>query len=96
LVNEQDLPGLPQELQEICDDICQSVLTIDSHRCLGLPNHGLRGQLKHHRAIELSWNGIDYRLVYRVYEKPAPKRVGILSFAEHDPAYERAIARKSP
>ena len=32
--------------------------------------------------------------VYRIYEKPAPKRVFILSFAEHDLAYEKAKDRK--
>jgi hypothetical protein len=35
-----------------------------------------------------------YRLVYRIYEKPAPRRVVILSFGEHDPAYENAKRRK--
>ncbi len=35
-----------------------------------------------------------YCLVYRIYDSPAPKRVVVLSFAEHDPAYESAIARK--
>jgi hypothetical protein len=38
--------------------------------------------------------GSSYRLVYRIFDKPAPKRVEVLSFAEHDPAYERAKARK--
>ncbi|MDJ0689275.1 MAG: hypothetical protein QNJ41_12270 [Xenococcaceae cyanobacterium MO_188.B32] len=44
--------------------------------------------------MEIDWNRISYRLVYRIYKKPAPKRVFILSFAEHDPAYEKAKNRK--
>jgi len=38
-------------------------------------------------------NGVAYRLVYRIYEKPSPRRVLVISFAEHDPAYEKAVAR---
>jgi hypothetical protein len=29
----------------------------------------------------------------RIYEKPSPRRVLVISFAEHDPAYEKAVAR---
>jgi len=32
-------------------------------------------------------------MVDRVYEKPSPRRVLVISFAEHDPAYEKAINR---
>ncbi|MGB3201651.1 MAG: hypothetical protein WBA99_12155 [Nodosilinea sp.] len=60
-----------------------------------MSSHALKGQLSHYRAIEIDWNGVAYRLVYRIYDSPAPRRVVVLSFAEHDPAYERAIARKS-
>jgi mRNA interferase RelE/StbE len=94
LVEEQDLRELPSALQSIFADIRQSVLIADPHRCLGLPNHSLRGELTNYRALEIDWQGIAYRLVYRIYETPAPKRVVILSFAEHDPAYARAIERK--
>lgn len=94
LVVEQDLPVLNSEVQEIFDDVCQSVLVSDPYRCFGLASHDLRGNLANHRAISLDWNGVAYRLVYRVYESPSPKRVLILSFAEHDPAYQRAAERK--
>jgi mRNA interferase RelE/StbE len=94
LVEEQDLGELTPELLEIFADIRQSVLVADPYGCLGLPNHSLRGELVNHRALEIDWNGVAYRLVYRIYETPAPRRVVILSFAEHDPAYDRALERK--
>jgi hypothetical protein len=52
------------------------------------------GKLKGCRAIDIDWNGVSYRLVYQIHEKSSPKRVLILSFAEHDPAYEKANQRK--
>jgi hypothetical protein len=54
----------------------------------------LMGKLKGCRAIDIDWNGVSYRLVYQIHEKSSPKRVLILSFAEHDPAYEKANQRK--
>ncbi len=78
----------------IFEDIRQSVLVLDPYTCLGLSNHKLRGTLRNHRALEVDWEGVAYRLVYRIYETPAPKRVVILSFAAHDPADQRAIARQ--
>ena len=59
-----------------------------------LDNHTLKGDLRGYCALEIDENGVSYRLVYRIYEKPAPKRVFILSFAEHDLAYEKAKDRK--
>lgn len=94
LVKKQDLLELTTELRQDFEDICNSILTQDPYDCFGLDNHALKGNLKHHRAIEIQYNEVNYRLVYRIYEKPAPKRVEILSFAEHDPAYQRAKARK--
>ncbi|MBW4483415.1 MAG: hypothetical protein KME14_12810 [Tildeniella torsiva UHER 1998/13D] len=94
LVEAEDLPELTSELKEIFSDLRESVLILDPYRCLGLPNHTLKGQLSNYRAIAIDWNGVAYRLVYRIYEATAPRRVLVLSFAEHDPAYERAIARK--
>jgi hypothetical protein len=54
----------------------------------------LVGKLKGCRALEIDCNGLAYRLIYRIFEKPTPKRVLILSFAEHDDAYEQAKQRK--
>jgi len=89
----QDVPELPAELRH---DLLryQQILTLDPVNARGIPNHALKGPLKHYRALEIEWNRVAYRLVYRIYESPAPRRVEILSFAEHDPAYDRAIARK--
>ena len=92
-VIQQDIPELSQELQ---DDFVryQQVLSIDPHETRGIPSHGLTGKLARYRSIEIDWLGVAYRLVYRIYESPSPKRVLILSFAEHDDAYERAQDRK--
>jgi hypothetical protein len=88
-----DLPNLSQELQEIFKDLCDAIFVVDPYNCSGFPNHWLRGKLRGYRALEIDWNGVAYRLVYRIYEKPSPRRILIVSFAEHDPAYEKAIAR---
>ncbi|WP_051030528.1 hypothetical protein [Halothece sp. PCC 7418] len=69
------------------------LLKTDPYNCSGFPNHALKGKLRGYRALEIDWEGVAYRLVYRVYEKPSPRRVLVISFAEHDPAYEKAIAR---
>jgi hypothetical protein len=68
-------------------------LKADPYRCGGFPNHALKGKLRGYRALEIDWNQVFYRLVYRIYEKPPPRRVLVISFAEHDPAYEKAVAR---
>jgi hypothetical protein len=89
----EDLPLLPDELRE--DFIqYQRVLKLDPYKTRGIPSHDLRGDLKNHRAIEIDCNGFSYRLVYRVYESPSPKRVQIISFDEHDLAYEKGKSRK--
>ncbi len=92
-VRQQDLPTLPPGLQQ--DFVrYQQVLALDPYKTRKVPSHSLRGELLNYRALEIDWQAIAYRLVYRIYETPAPKRVVILSFAEHDPAYTRAMERK--
>ncbi|MBL1208394.1 hypothetical protein [Geminocystis sp. GBBB08] len=93
LVTQDDLPDLPLELRK---DLIkyQQVLSLDPHHTKGIFSHNLIGELKGYRALEIEWNNVGYRLVYRIYEKPAPKRVVIISFAEHDPAYQKAKQRK--
>lgn len=93
-VIKEDLPQLPKELRQDFDDFCNSIFVEDPDDCFGLNNHNLKGELKGYRALEIDWNNVSYRLVYRIYKKPSPKRVMIISFAEHDPAYEKAKARK--
>jgi hypothetical protein len=44
--------------------------------------------------LEIDFEGTSYRLVYRVYNSSSPRYINIISFGEHDLAYERAIARK--
>ncbi|MEB3173775.1 MAG: hypothetical protein VKN60_01080 [Cyanobacteriota bacterium] len=92
-LNREDLGELPIQLQ---DNLTQyeKVLALDPIQTKGIPNHSLAGQLRGYRALEIDWGQISYRLVYRIYEKPAPRRVLILSFAEHDAAYEKATQRK--
>ncbi len=93
LVTTEDLPNLPIELQQDFRDICGSILTQDPYKCRGLPNHPLKGRLKDYYSLEIDYLGIAYRLVYRIYEKPSPKRVVIFSFDEHDSAYDKAKIR---
>ena len=94
LVREQDLPQLPETLKKDFEDFCNSIFSEDPYNCFGLDNHILKGDLRGYRALEIDENGVSYRLVYRIYKKPTPKRVFILSFAEHDLAYEKAKERK--
>ena len=92
-VQQQDLPALPTDLRSDFDRY-QQVLALDPYKTRRIPSHSLQGDLANYRALEIDWNGVAYRLVYRIYETPAPRRVVILSFAEHDPAYDRALERK--
>jgi mRNA interferase RelE/StbE len=90
---QDDIPQLPSQLQDNWQKY-QKILALDPHQTLGISSHNLTGKLKGCRALEIDWNGVSYRLVYRIYENPTPKRVVILSFAEHDPAYQKAQSRK--
>ncbi|MFB2981506.1 type II toxin-antitoxin system RelE/ParE family toxin [Microseira sp. BLCC-F43] len=92
-VDSEDLPALPTELQEDFEQIYKPILMVDPFRCGGFPNHALKGRLKDYRTLEIDWDGVSYRLVYRIYESSAPKRVFVVSFAEHDPAYDKAKER---
>ena len=91
----EDIPALPEQLQTDFNKVFQPILQTEPHGCEGFPWHILKGDLSGYRALEVEWEGNPnaYRLVYRIYEKPAPRRVLIISFAEHDPAYEKAKTR---
>lgn len=93
LVISEDLPELPPELITAFSDEYRSILSADPYNCEGFPNHDLKGRLKDFRTLEIDFEGISYRLVYRVYESPVPKRVYVVSFAEHNPAYDKAKER---
>lgn len=89
----EDLPSLPSELKQ--DFVrYQEILSLDPYQTKGIPSHNLMGDLRGYRSLEIDHNQVSYRLVYRIYEKPSPKRVMILSSAEHDLAYEKAKERK--
>lgn len=94
-VNQEDIPGLPESLQTDFYEVFIPILKFDPYNCQGFPCHLLQGRLKDYRALEIEWLGDvnAYRLVYRIYEKPAPKRVVIISFDQHDPAYDKAKVR---
>ena len=92
-IESEDLLSLPIELQEDFRELYKPILMADPYRCGGFSNHALSGRLKDYRTLEIDWEGISYRLVYRVYEAPTPKRVFVVSFDEHDSAYEKAKQR---
>lgn len=94
LLDREDLIHLPPELEKDLSKY-EQILSLNPWETRGIPSHGLLGKLRGYRALEIDWNHVSYRLVYRIYEKPAPKRVCIISFAEHDAAYTKAIARQS-
>jgi len=49
---QQDLPiALKQDFEAICN----TALTQDPYGCFGLPNHQLKGDLAHCRAIEIDY-----------------------------------------
>ena len=93
LVTLADLSNLPSQLKQDLPQY-QKVLSLNPYETKGIPNHSLMGDLRGYRALEIDWNGISYRLVYKKKKKPTPKRVFILSFAEHDLAYDLAKERK--
>ena len=92
-IQSEDLVLLPEELQKKFIQY-QKVLKVDPYRTKGMPSHDLRGNLKNYRALEIDFEGTSYRLVYRVYDSSSPRHINIISFGEHDLAYERAIERK--
>ena len=94
LVYREDLGELPEELAAEFP-FYQQVLSRNPRKPPQVPSHDLKGPLADYRALDIQWEGNPnaYRIVYRIYEKPAPKRVVIISFGEHDPAYNRAKER---
>ncbi len=93
LVISEDLPALPPELRTTFLNEYRPILSADPYGCSGLPHHDLTGRLIDYRTLDIDWEGVSYRLVYRVYETPSPRRVYVVSFDEHDPAYEKAKER---
>ncbi|MEB3336047.1 MAG: hypothetical protein VKJ46_01200, partial [Leptolyngbyaceae bacterium] len=93
LIYVEDLPELSTQLERIFHVISEEILPKYPFGCEEFPSHILHGLLSGWNAVGFTYDDIAYRLVYRVYDSPPPKRVFIISFAEHDPAYERATSR---
>jgi mRNA-degrading endonuclease RelE of RelBE toxin-antitoxin system len=93
LVISQDLKILPSVLGEDFEDFFKPILEVDPYDCCGeVRCHWLtREPLVGFKAMEIKWNGIHYRLVYRIVEHC--KRVDIFSFDHHAPAYHKAEDR---
>ena len=95
LVFSEDLPTLPKELQSDFERLFKPILQISPNNGGILSCHKLKGRLKGYHSLEINYNNQGYRLVYRIYDKPIPKRVKVISFDVHDPAYEKAQQRVS-
>ena len=96
-VINNDLPILPKALQLDFEESFKPILRSAPHNCGGiLPFHLLKGKLKGYQAMEVAFEGDKnlYRLVYRIHHKPSPSHVYIVSFAQHDLAYEYAKIRR--
>ncbi len=93
LVFSEDLPNLPTVLQADFESLFKPILQSSPETGGILSCHKLKGDLRGYHALEIPYDEAEYRLVYRIYEKPAPKRVRVISFDIHDPAYEKAKQR---
>ena len=93
LVLSEYLPNLLTILQSDFEGLFKPVLQSSPETGGVLSCHKLKGDLRGYHALEIIYDEEEYRLVYRIYEKPAPKRVRVISFDIHDPAYEKAKQR---
>lgn len=93
LVVSEDLPNLPTVLKADFEDLFKPILQSTPDTGGILSCHKLKGDLRGYHALEVAFDDAEYRLVYRIFEKPAPKRVRVISFDIHDPAYEKAKER---
>ncbi len=87
LVEKEDLLKLPSQLQKDYYSIIEKVLKTDPQNGGKLfDTHNLKGRLQGYRALEIdNYNyEINFRLVYRICEKPSPRRVEIISIGEHE------------
>lgn len=93
LVISQDLSDLPSVLEKAFWGFYKPILEEDPYSCCGELNYHLliRPPLVGCYAIEIEWNEIDYRIVYKINK--SVKRVTIFSFDEHKPAYHKAEER---
>ena len=94
-VIEEDLPKLPPELRNLYFEDIKEALRKKPSVPKGFGHHPLNGELKGYLALEVEWdnNPNAYRLVYKIVNSPSPRHVKVISFAEHNPAYEAATER---
>ena len=95
LVISEYLPILPMILRIDCEGLFKPILQSSPDTGGILSCHKLRGDLRGYHALEIPFDDAEYRLVYRIFKKPTPKRVRVISFDLHDPAYEKAKQRVS-
>jgi hypothetical protein len=93
LVLSEDLPILPMILRTDFESLFKPILQSSPDTGGVLSCHRLKGDLRGYHALEIPFDNAEYRLVYRIFEKPSPKRVRVISFDIHDPAYEKAKER---
>jgi len=93
LVLSEDLPILPMVLRTDFEGLFKPILQSTPYTGGILSCHKLKGDFRGYHALEIPFDDAEYRLVYRIFEKSAPKRVRVISFDIHDPAYEKAKER---
>lgn len=94
LVESEDLPNLPVQLPAYFYELIEPALKIKPSTGGNLFDcHALKGKLKGYHALRIEYADVAYRLVYRICDQPAPKRVQIISIGNEDPAYDIAIER---
>jgi mRNA interferase RelE/StbE len=92
-VKAEDLPNLPRELQEQFANLFVPILKVDPHERRGLRGHQLERELSGYTTIDINYLGVEYRIVYRVDDRPQAMRVDVYSFDAHDAAYDKAKNR---
>ena len=86
LVILEDLPILPIILRTDFEGVFKPILQSSPNTGGILSCHKLKDDLHGYHALEIPFDDAEYRLVYRIFEKPAPKRVRVISFDIYYPA----------
>jgi mRNA interferase RelE/StbE len=94
-VYKQDIPNLPDQLQDDFESIFKKILKVDPYNRRGLKGHDLdpKRELSGCKTFDINYLGDEYRIVYKINDSPNVMKVDILSFDFHDPAYDKASNR---
>jgi mRNA interferase RelE/StbE len=92
-VELEDFPNLPDELQNQFKQLFVKVLAIDPQDRRGMRGHDLGRELSGCKTMDINYLGEEYRVVYRIDDRPEAMRVDVYSFERHDPAYDKAKVR---